>query len=115
MFTPVQTTLGAVLLHQATSLLLYGNGNVLGASGLIRQLLGSPTKGTVAFFAGMAASFLPLTLWIPEAVTRYPTAPVTLGQALVTVGCGLLIGWGTKVSTSIVVWERKRSKIGNFS
>ncbi|KAF2689105.1 YeeE/YedE family integral membrane protein [Lentithecium fluviatile CBS 122367] len=98
MFTPIQTTFGALLLHQATSLLLYGNGNILGASGLIRRLFTSPTKGTVAFFAGMAASFVPLALWIPEAMTKYPTAPVALGQALATVGCGLLVGWGTKAA-----------------
>lgn len=100
MFTPIETTFGALLLHQSTSLLLHSNGTILGASGKIRALFGSPTKGTLAFFAGMAASFVPLTLWIPELATTFPTPPTTLAQALVTVVCGLLVGWGTKVCTS---------------
>jgi uncharacterized protein len=97
MFTPIETSLGAILLHQATSLLLYNNGSILGASGLLRTLLTAPSKPTIAFFAGMAASSIPLMLWVPEILTSYPPAPVTPLQALCTVGCGLLVGWGTKV------------------
>jgi hypothetical protein len=101
MFTPIETTLGAILLHQSTSLLLHSNGTTLGASGKIRALFSAPTRGTLAFFAGMAASFVPLALWIPELATRFPTVPGTLGQVVVTVVCGVLVGWGTKVRIEV--------------
>jgi uncharacterized membrane protein YedE/YeeE len=97
MFTPVETSIGAILLHQATSNLLYQNGNILGVSGLLRQLFATPTKETMAFFAGMAASYLPLNALAPQLVTRYPTAPITLQAALATTCVGTLVGLGTKV------------------
>ena len=99
MFTPVETSIGAVLLHQATSVLLYQNGNILGASGYLRKFFSTPTKETVAFLAGVAASVLPLRIFLPELVTSYPPVPSTLVTALVTVGVGLLSGYGTKVSS----------------
>ncbi|CAO2651095.1 Nn.00g093920.m01.CDS01 [Neocucurbitaria sp. VM-36] len=98
MFTPVETSIGALLLHQATSNLLYQNGDVLGASGLLRQLFSAPTKGTLAFFAGMAASYLPLKALAPQLITSYPSVPMTLQASLFTIGVGLLVGWGTKMS-----------------
>jgi hypothetical protein len=103
MFTPVETTVGAILLHEATSVLLFQNGNILGASGFLRQILGlTPRKETWTFIAGMMASLLPMRFFLPELVTSYPSAPTTLSAALVTVGIGALIGWGTKVSLDII-------------
>lgn len=101
MFTPIETSIGALLLHQATSVLLFNNGSVLGASGLLRRLLNSPSRATLSFFAGMALSFLPLKLLLPELIPEYPPIPSTWQTALATVGVGALIGWGTKVSTEI--------------
>ncbi|KAF2872913.1 YeeE/YedE family integral membrane protein [Massariosphaeria phaeospora] len=98
MFTPIETSIGALLLHQATSLLLYQNGTVLGASGYMHRLFSAPTKETLAFFVGMAASFISLNAFLPELVTSYPPAPATLQAALVTLGLGGLVGWGTKLS-----------------
>ncbi|KAF2036396.1 YeeE/YedE family integral membrane protein-like protein [Setomelanomma holmii] len=98
MFTPVETSIGAILLHQATSTLLYQNGNILGASGFIRQLFTAPTKETIAFFAGMAASYLPLKVLAPQLITSYPAVPMTLQAALVAMGVGALIGLGTKMA-----------------
>ncbi|OAL56441.1 YeeE/YedE family integral membrane protein-like protein [Pyrenochaeta sp. DS3sAY3a] len=98
MFTPVETSIGAVLLHQATSTLLYQNGKVLGASGFLRQLFSTPSTATLSFFAGMAASYLPLKLLAPQLITTYPAVPTTLHAALVTIGVGLIVGWGTKAS-----------------
>jgi len=98
MFTPVETSIGAILLHQATSSLLYHNGSVLGMSGLLRQLLKSPTKETMAFIVGMAASYLPLKVMAPQLITNYPAVPMTLQMALVTMSMGALIGLGTKLS-----------------
>ncbi|KAF2712166.1 YeeE/YedE family integral membrane protein-like protein [Pleomassaria siparia CBS 279.74] len=99
MFTPIETSIGALLLHQATSVLLFQNGTVLGASGYIRRLFSTPTRGTLAFFAGMAASILPLRAFLPELLTTYPAVPSTLQAALVTVGVGAFVGWGTKASS----------------
>ena len=98
MFTPIEATIGAVLLHQATSNLLYQNGNVLGAAGLLRHLFTAPTKETLALFGGMAASFAPMRLFVPELLTHFPPAPNSLPSALVTVAIAMLIGWGSKVN-----------------
>lgn len=109
MFTPIETTVGAVLLHQATSNLLYQNGNILGLSGYLRRLVSAPTVELVAFFTGMAASYLPLKLLVPELITKYPSVPLTLQSALVTTGVAALIGWGTKVRTCAFVDMNNRS------
>jgi uncharacterized membrane protein YedE/YeeE len=99
MFTPVETSIGALLLHQATSNLLYQNGTILGASGYIQRLLSAPTKETLAFFVGMVTSSLPLGALAPQLVTAYPAAPSTLQAALFTLGVGALVGLGTRVSS----------------
>ncbi|KAH7392585.1 YeeE/YedE family integral membrane protein-like protein [Pyrenochaeta sp. MPI-SDFR-AT-0127] len=98
MFTPVETSIGALLLHQATSNLLYQNGNILGVSGYIRQVFSTPTKESLAFFSGMAVSYLPLKALAPQLITSFPAMPMTLQAALMTIGVGLLVGWGTKTS-----------------
>jgi hypothetical protein len=97
MFTPVETSIGAILLHQATSNLLFQNGNVLGMSGFLRQLLSIPTKETIAFFTGMAASYLPLNALVPQLVTNYPVVPMSVQTAMFTLSVGVFIGLGTKV------------------
>lgn len=108
MFTPVETSIGAVLLHQATSNLLYQNGNVLGLSGLLRRVMAAPTVEVVALFTGMAASYPLLTSLVPEVVTRYPTMPVTVQTALFTASVAALVGWGTKVRG--LVWIERTSR-----
>ncbi|KAF2634991.1 YeeE/YedE family integral membrane protein-like protein [Massarina eburnea CBS 473.64] len=96
MFTPIETSIGALLLHQATSILLHNNGSILGCSGFIRRLFTSPSGFTLTFFVGMASSFLPLKIFLPELLTRYPPVPASLQVAMVTVSLGALVGWGTK-------------------
>jgi hypothetical protein len=99
MFTPVETSIGALLLHQATSNLLYQNGDILGASGLLRQLFTAPTTGTITFFIGMATSYLPLKALAPQLLTSYSAVPMTIHTAFFTASVGALIGLGTKVSS----------------
>ena len=101
MFTPIETTVGAVLLQQATSNLLYKNGAVLGASGFLRRLFTTPSRDTLSFFAGMAMSFVPLKLFLPDLLPTYPAVPSSLQGALVTVGIGLLVGLGTQVDNPL--------------
>lgn len=98
MFTPVETTIGAVLLHRATSSLLYQNGSVLGLSGILRRLMTAPTVEVLAFFTGMAVSYPLLGSLVPELVTRYPSIPITPQAMLFTTSVAALIGWGTKAS-----------------
>ncbi|KAF2281461.1 YeeE/YedE family integral membrane protein-like protein [Westerdykella ornata] len=98
MFTPIETSIGAFLLHEATSILLFQNGSVLGVSGFLRELFNGPSRGTLTFFAGMAASYVPLKLFLPELMATFPEAPSSLAAALVTVGIGALVGWGTKLA-----------------
>lgn len=101
MFTPIETTIGAVLLHQATSNLLYQNGNVLGLSGFLRRLMDAPTVEVTAFFTGMAASYPLLCSLVPELATEFPSMPFTLQAASFTACVAALIGWGTKVCTFV--------------
>ncbi|KAF2629594.1 YeeE/YedE family integral membrane protein-like protein [Macroventuria anomochaeta] len=98
MFTPVETTIGAVLLHKATSNLLYQNGNILGLSGFLGRLVTAPSVEILAFFTGMAASYPLLSSLVPEVVTRYPSMPITLQTILFTTSVAALIGWSTKAS-----------------
>ena len=102
MFTPIETSVGAFLLHEATTNLLFNNGSVLGASGLLRQLFTDPTKETSSFFIGMTLSFLPLKAFLPSLMTTYPSVPETLSAALATIGLGALQGLGTRVSDDVM-------------
>lgn len=97
MFTPLESSLGALLLHQSTSLLLYNNGLTLGCSGFMRNLFSSSVSPTtITFFLGMASSVPVLRHFLPTLLTSYPPAPTTLQAALVTAGVGALVGWGSK-------------------
>ncbi|KAK1913565.1 hypothetical protein P3342_005502 [Pyrenophora teres f. teres] len=98
MFTPIETTIGALLLHQASSNLLYQNGNILGVSGYLRQLFLTPTREQLAFFAGMAASYIPLKVVAPQLITSYPAMQMASPASIATVAIAALIGWGTKIS-----------------
>ena len=98
MFTPVETSLGAFLLHLSTSTLFFNNGTILGQSGLLRRLLTKPDLGTLLIFSGMAASFVPLQIWAPEILPVYPSITLDKSRVLGLVGIGILTGWGTKVS-----------------
>ncbi|KAF1809126.1 hypothetical protein P152DRAFT_170290 [Eremomyces bilateralis CBS 781.70] len=96
MFTPIETALGALLLHHSTTTLLYNNGAVLGASGLIRRLLTAPTLTTGLFFAGMSGSAGLMAFVCPELLPSFPGVEQKAGYYLFTVLMGLLTGWGTK-------------------
>ncbi|KAL1792731.1 hypothetical protein ACET3X_009238 [Alternaria dauci] len=98
MFTPIETTVGALLLHQATSNLLYQNGDILGASGYLRRFFSAPTKELLAFFTGMAASYVPLKALAPQLITEYPVLQISPRIVVATVAVGALVGWGTKAS-----------------
>lgn len=97
MFTPIHTTLGALLLFEGSSGLLFHNGAVFGISSLISGSVFNPSHDNVPIVAGLMSSVVPVYLLAPSLIPKYPAAPNSLASALTTLGVGFLLGWGTKV------------------
>lgn len=97
-FTPVDTALGALLLHQGSSGLLQHNGRIFGISSLLTGCIGQPSLDNIPIIAGLTSSVIPIYLFAPTLLPSYPAPPASVQAALVTVGTGFLVGWGTKVS-----------------
>ncbi|KIW17125.1 hypothetical protein PV08_04316 [Exophiala spinifera] len=96
MFTPIESALGAVLLQQASTTLLFNNGCVLGASGQLRGILTSPTSKNVAFIAGMALSVFATKSIFPTLIPNYEVPKHDWNDSLWIIGLGILTGYGTK-------------------
>lgn len=99
MFTPVNTSLGALLLFQGSSGLLFHNGAVFGISSLVSGCVFNPSRDNVPIVLGMVSSILPVYMLSPSLIPSYPLPPQTLASAATTMGVGFLLGWGTKVRT----------------
>lgn len=100
MFTPVETALGALLLHQGASGLLQHNGRVFGISGFLSGCLDQPSRDNVPIVLGLVSSIVPVYLvdrFASSLLPSLPAAPSGLEAALVTAAAGVLVGWGTKV------------------
>lgn len=103
MFTPVETSIGALLLHAATTVLLYDVGAILGVSALLRRMLSSPQHEIAQrtpllwFFAGMALAVVGIMKSMPQFLPHYPGVDGRPETILKTIAAGLLTGWGTKV------------------
>ncbi|KAM5472865.1 hypothetical protein MauCBS54593_002578 [Microsporum audouinii] len=95
-FTPISTSLGALLLYQGSYGLLQNNGRVFGISSLLSGCVGSPNKQNVPVVLGMISSIVPVYLLAPSLLPPYATPPATLETALALAGIGFLVGWGTK-------------------
>ncbi|KAJ5681822.1 uncharacterized protein N7477_001762 [Penicillium maclennaniae] len=96
MFTPIHTSLGALLLFEGSSGLLFHNGAVFGISSLISESVFSPSRDNVPIVAGLMSSVLPVYLLAPSLIPNYPASPNSLASVLTTLGVGILLGWGTK-------------------
>ncbi|KAJ5175221.1 uncharacterized protein N7482_001098 [Penicillium canariense] len=96
MFTPVHTSLGALLLFQGSSGLLIHNGAVLGISSLLSGSMFNPNRDNIPVIAGLVSSILPMYLLAPSLIPNYPAAPHSLASVAATLGVGFLLGWGTK-------------------
>ncbi|KAJ5757943.1 uncharacterized protein N7511_006637 [Penicillium nucicola] len=96
MFTPVHTTLGALLLFQGSSGLLLHNGAVFGISSLLSGIAFNPGRDNLPIIAGLVSSVVPVYLFAPSLIPTYPAAPHSLASAAATLGVGFLLGWGTK-------------------
>ncbi|KAL4929118.1 YeeE/YedE family protein [Aspergillus undulatus] len=96
MFTPIHTSLGALLLYQSSSSLLLHNGSVFGVSSLLSGVMLNPNRDNVPVIAGLLSSVIPIYLFMPSLLPTYPAAPSSWASLLSTVGTGFLLGWGTK-------------------
>ncbi|KAJ5579889.1 uncharacterized protein N7459_005874 [Penicillium hispanicum] len=96
MFTPVHTSLGALLLFEGSSGLLFHNGAVFGISSLVSGCVFNPNRDNVPIVAGLASSVIPVWLLTPSLLPNYPAPPHSLASAAATFGVGFLLGWGTK-------------------
>lgn len=97
MFTPVHTSLGALLLFQGSSGLLLHNGAVFGISSLISGCVQSPSRQNVPIVAGLLSSAAPVYWLAPFLLPAYPAMSSSLASVASTLGVGFLLGWGTKV------------------
>lgn len=97
MFTPIHTSLGALLLFQGSSGLLFHNGAVFGISSLLSGCIINPSSDNIPIIAGIVCSVAPVYLFAPSLIPSYPAAPSSLAAVASTVGTGFLLGWGTKV------------------
>ncbi|KAI5846137.1 YeeE/YedE family integral membrane protein [Tricharina praecox] len=89
MFTPVTTTLGAVLLHLSTTTLLHSNSQILGCSSLLTNGILHPSLSTTPTLLGLlAAAALPL----------YPPSYPTDTSLPLLLAAGALVGVGTKLA-----------------
>jgi uncharacterized protein len=93
MFTPLQTGLGALLLHQATSNLLFHNGKVFGASSILGNSLSGAASEDGCILAGMAVGAGLVRVALPRLMPLYGSA----GQWWRVGITAAMVGWGTKV------------------
>jgi hypothetical protein len=98
MFTPIHTTLGALLLYQGSTGLLFHNGAVFGISSLVSGSILHPSKDNVPIVAGLVSSIVPVWIMAPSLIPNYPIAPNSFTSVAATFGVGVLLGWGTKVT-----------------
>ncbi|KAJ5708318.1 hypothetical protein N7488_008119 [Penicillium malachiteum] len=96
MFTPIHTSLGALLLFQGSSGLLYHNGAIFGISSLLSGSILQPSRDNLPIIAGLVSSVIPVYLLAPSLIPIYPMAPISVASAAATFGVGVLMGWGTK-------------------
>ncbi|KAL2004893.1 hypothetical protein VTN00DRAFT_3166 [Thermoascus crustaceus] len=96
MFTPINTSLGALLLFQGSSGLLLHNGKVFGISSLLSGCVFNPSLDNLPIIAGLVSSLGPVYLFAPSLIPAYPAAPSSWESVATTLGLGLLVGWGTK-------------------
>ncbi|KAI5804953.1 hypothetical protein EDC01DRAFT_610399 [Geopyxis carbonaria] len=93
MFTPLPTTLGALLLHLSTTHLLTTTSQILGVSSLLRLSVLSPDSTNTPITLGLlAAAALTRLLW-PSLLPHYGENTVAY-----TAAAGALVGFGTRLA-----------------
>lgn len=110
MFTPVHTSLGALLLFQGSSGLLLHNGAVFGISSLLSGSVLRPSRDNVPIIAGLLSSVVPVYLFVPSLIPLYPPGPNSWASVASTLATGFLLGWGTKVCRAGCLCRRQANK-----
>lgn len=106
MFTPVNTSLGALLLFQGSSGLLFHNGKIFGISSLLTGCIFQPGADNLPIIAGLLSSWVPVYFLAPSLIPSYPSVVLdSLRSVAGTLGLGFLVGWGTKVTTKYPVYQ----------
>ncbi|KAK2736233.1 hypothetical protein FQN57_000831 [Myotisia sp. PD_48] len=95
-FTPVNTSLGALLLYQGSTGLFQHNGRPFGVSSMLSGCVAKPSRENIPVILGMISSIAPVYKFAPSLLPTYPVPPATWEAALITAGTGFLVGWGTK-------------------
>lgn len=96
MFTPVEASVGALILGQATTTLLLNNGRVLGASSIMAGSFLAPTLSNIPIIAGMGLSALGASTFTPRLLPKYDSVNEIFGS-WTWVLAGLVVGMGAKV------------------
>lgn len=100
MFNYFQGSIGALLLHLATSASTFDNGRVLGCSSILYGAFARPSIFNVPTVAGIAASAFVAKLFFPQYLPDYSTIVPLAGSTLATISIsGLLTGVGTKLGS----------------
>lgn len=100
MFTPVEATIGALLLSQATTTLLLNNGRILGASSLIAGSVSAPGLNNIPILAGIGLSAGFVAFFVPWLLPNYDNVVEIFGS-WTWILSGLVVGMGTKVFPSV--------------
>lgn len=107
MFTPIHTSLGALLLFGGSFGLLLHNGKVFGISSLLPGCVLRPSpEDNVPIIAGLASSPVLVSFLAPSLIPTYPDTisfSSSWTSVLSTLGLGLLVGWGTKVRSKLLI------------
>lgn len=95
-FTPLESTLGGLLIGASAALVLVAHGRVAGISGMVEGILGggpeAPRRG--AFLAGLLVGGIALGSLHPSGfVVDVVRSPVAI------VAAGLLVGFGTRLGS----------------
>lgn len=96
MFTPVETSIGALLLAQATTTLLFNNGRVLGASSIMAGAFFNPDMNNIPVIMGVGLSTIGVSQFVPWLLPNYDNVVEVFG-VWTWILAGVIVGMGAKV------------------
>jgi uncharacterized protein len=99
MFTPIETSIGALLIHLAVSTLLLNNGDILSFTAILSRDMGIWKRlENIAILLGMAVSIIGAKAFIPTLAPSFVPDPTMTTTELLA--AGVCVGWGTRVCNS---------------
>ena len=112
-FTPVNGLIGGSLIGLSAATLLLGNGDILGASGIVSSLILNPRKALsdpsqkwkISFLASFLITVQLYVKYVDSDMHHYPTIGYGAESMIVSpLGhtiAGFLVGFGTRVSKDL--------------